>query len=471
MGFKRRFRRIWAARLGPALACIAVATGLAGGAFAKPAPDRTLRVLASNPRYFTNGSGRPVYLTGSHVWWNLAGDMTWDFCLRRPAVPFSYDSYLRELAGYGHNFIRLWAYGLTRWDSCGTIASLDLHPWPRTGPGLALDGKPRFDLRRFDPAYFNRLRDRVRRAEKRGFYVSVMLFEGWTVQFEEDGWGWRGNPFNPANNVNGIDADANRDGSGRELHTLAVPRITAVQDAYVRKVVDTVNSFDNVLYEIANESHLGSIPWQYRLIDLVKAYERRKPKRHPVGMTYVQGDHANASLLRSKADWISPYGGDWVKDPPPADGRKVVLLDTDHLCGVCGGSDFVWKSFLRGHNPIYMDPFDTHPDRFAARRAMGAARKVARAVDLARLRPRFELASTGYVLARPGVQYVVYQPGAEPFWLDVGREATYRGVWTNARDGRERLFGPRRLAGRAQLTAPWREPAVLRLRRWTPPRR
>ena len=29
-----------------------------------------LRVLAANPRYFTDGSGRAVYLTGSHTWDN-----------------------------------------------------------------------------------------------------------------------------------------------------------------------------------------------------------------------------------------------------------------------------------------------------------------------------------------------------------------------------------------------------------------
>ena len=35
-------------------------------AFAAP-----LRVLSSNPRYFTDGSGKAVYLTGSHTWSNL----------------------------------------------------------------------------------------------------------------------------------------------------------------------------------------------------------------------------------------------------------------------------------------------------------------------------------------------------------------------------------------------------------------
>ena len=42
---------------------------------------------------------------------------------------------------------------------------------------------------------------------------------------------------------------------GVEIYELLDPKITALQEAYVRKVVDTVNEFDNVLYEISNENH------------------------------------------------------------------------------------------------------------------------------------------------------------------------------------------------------------------------
>ena len=73
----------------------------------------------------------------------------------------------------------------------------------------------RFDLRRFDPAYFRRLRNRVLAAKARGIYVSVMLFEGWGLQWQGD-WRWRSHPFHAPNNVNGIEGDANDDGSGLE---------------------------------------------------------------------------------------------------------------------------------------------------------------------------------------------------------------------------------------------------------------
>ena len=80
------------------------------------------------------------------------------------------------------------------------------------------------------------------------------------------------------------------------------------------------------------------------------------------------------ALLAGPADWISPQNdgvsGDYQNDPPPADGRKVILSDTDHLWGVGGDFHWVWKSFVRGQNPIYMDPIqkdEAHPEKEAER--------------------------------------------------------------------------------------------------------
>jgi hypothetical protein len=68
-------------------------------------------------------------------------------------------------------------------------------------------------------------------------------------------------------------------GKGIETQTLKVPAITRIQEAYVRKVIDTVNDLDNVLFEIANESNFAhSKDWQYHMIRYVKAHERKKPK-------------------------------------------------------------------------------------------------------------------------------------------------------------------------------------------------
>ena len=69
----------------------------------------------------------------------------------------------------------------------------------------------------------------------------------------------------------------------------------------------------------------------------MKEYEKTKPRQHPVGMTYFDSGPRGTmdALLDSPADWISPGddGGrfDYAGDPPPADGRKVSLADTDHI--------------------------------------------------------------------------------------------------------------------------------------------
>jgi len=138
-----------------------------------------LRRHPTNPRYFTDDSGRAILLVGSHTWNNLV-----DMGPTDPPAPFDFDAYLDWLAGYPHNFFRLWTWELLSWNTQGNREKAPLvHrvyplPWKRTGPGAAVDGKPKFDLRQFDDEYFARLRHRVEAAGERGVYASVMLFEG-----------------------------------------------------------------------------------------------------------------------------------------------------------------------------------------------------------------------------------------------------------------------------------------------------
>jgi hypothetical protein len=385
------------------------------------AGSRLLRTSTVNPRYFTDGSGRAIYLTGSHVWWNLQGARTWRVdCENGRAAPFRYADYLDHLARHNHNFIRLWRIELTRWHECGDDVYVAPQPWLRTGPGRAYDGLPRFNLNRFDPAYFRRLRSRVLAARKRGMYVGVMLFEGWSSQFERQPWRSRGHPFHRGNNINRLDPDRNRDGTLLEIYGVDAPSVRKVQDAYVRRVIDTVGGLDNVLYEIANESGAFSIQWQYRMIDYVKRYERRKRLRpHPVGMTFVHGDWEGDALYRSRADWVAPKDIRHLTDPPAANARKVIVSDTDHHCGGCGDATFPWRTFMRGYHPIFMDEMESEPRAQALRRAMGVTRRYARRVPLLRMAPRGDLCSTRYCLVWPGRSYLAYQPERGAFTVDL----------------------------------------------------
>jgi hypothetical protein len=227
-----------------------------------------------------------------------------------------------------------------------------------------------------------------------------------------------------------------------------------------------------VLYEIANESDFTTTEWQYHMIRFIKSYESTKPKQHPVGMTSIgYGVDDLDRLLKSPADWISPNPDhfDYKNDPPPADGAKVVILDTDHLWGVGGGAPWVWKSFLRGLNPIWMDPWDkasvwepTPGNAEAVRNNLGYALRFAESMNLVAMKPRPELASTGYCLADAGVECLIYQPKPGEGFSVALKAGTYRYEWFNPIKGVSVDTGRLEAAnGKQQFKAPFEEDAVL----------
>ncbi|HEY3233485.1 MAG TPA: hypothetical protein VGJ84_02135, partial [Polyangiaceae bacterium] len=257
-----------------------------------------LRVHPENPRYFADRTGRALYVTGFHTWNNLV-----DMGPSDPPAAFEYDRYLEELERTNQNFIRLWAlHLLTAWKDKDWVGQF---PWQRTGPGEAVDGKPRFNLEQLDAAYFARLRERVAKARAKRIYVSVMLFEGWDAILSN-----RVRPdmfcFAGANNVNGVDITSSAcDGTLRGWVTLDDPKVLELQERYVRRVIEEVNEYDNVLFEICNEAGKDSHDWQDHLMQYVRDVERSLPLQHCVGQTGGMGT-LNQRTYQSGADWVSP---------------------------------------------------------------------------------------------------------------------------------------------------------------------
>jgi hypothetical protein len=450
-----------------------------------------LEVSKVNPRYFTVASRytaeeRAVYLTGSHVNNNFHdGAGPEKDCAEIPEK-FDFPAYLTWLKERGHNFIRLWRWELFKSQVAGGHFHIcaSPQPWMRSGASPAKDGKPKFDLSQFDEAYFNRLREYAIAAGNEGIYVSVMFFEGFSLTVSNRPDNLEGHPFFVANNVNGIGITSVVDYQVLPLD----PDIQALQEAYIRKVVDTVQDLPNVLYEVANESPgggtvdenfakllgLSEIPdwgdttqWQYWVINFVKGYEEKMGyTKHPIGMTMqfpvADQTKVNEPLFNSPADWISPGFDDdiftdgrnpmapgsppsrWFDDPPAANGRKVILSDTDHYSSMTSNTLWAWKSFLRGHNPILYDlgiiggvnPPDptlgspSYESHEATRYALGDTLRYAKRMKLIDMEPRGELSSTGYVLANPGVEYLVLEPSetAEPFTVTLPA-GTYKVEW------------------------------------------
>jgi hypothetical protein len=230
---------------------------------------------------------------------------------------------------------------------------------------------------------------------------------------------------------------------------------------------------------------------------------------HPIGMTMqfpvADQTKVNDPLFSSPADWISPGYDDeiftggrhpmapdsppsrWFDNPPASDGRKVVIIDTDHYAPGKGDALWAWKSFLRGHNPILMDfgiiagvnPPDPSvgspgvPPYAAfepARYAMGDTLRYAQKMNLIEMEPRGDLSSTGYVLVNPGEEYLVLQPSesAEAFTVELAA-GSYTVQWysVNSREtvdaGKVTVKGPTSVSFSAPFEAAG--PAVLYLKK------
>lgn len=427
-------------------------------AIAQPAPSPTngpLRVHPENPRYFADRSGRVVFLVGSHTWANFQ-NLTYDNAPSPP--PFDLKAYLAFMKARNHNFFRLWTWessfnpdplqGPTRYDPM---------PYERPGPGMATDGKPKYDVTKFNQAYFDRMRAEVIAARDNGIYASMMLFQGFSISGKGNVGGspWKGHPLYGPNNINGVDRGEGGPASG---HSLANPAIVALQEAWVKKVIETVNDLDNVLYEIINEDSGGeaNTAWQYHMIKFIQQQEAGMKQQHPVGMTvqYPKGEDETI-LLRSPATWISPHSKVFTND-----GTKVVLNDTDHSYfwiglkkdGVDAQRAWVWKNFTAGNQCQFMDPYldpshdpgrnspdGTKVDPYwePLRAAMGLSHTFATRMNLARAVPHPELSSTKFCLADPGKEYFVYLPEGGEAVVDLsGATGMLPVEWTHPTEAR-----------------------------------
>jgi hypothetical protein len=479
-------------------------------------------VSRRNPRYFEahggGHDGRIVYLTGAHVNNNFHDGMGMGADCPDEPDRFGFDAYLDWLVEHGHNFIRLWRWEQFRSQVGGGAvhACMSPQPWARTGQGEATDGKPKFDLTQWDPSFFDRLRERVSKASDRGIYVDVMLFEGFGLHLTPPPDNVEGHPFHAKNNVNGI-------GITSIVDYMRLPmdaRIQELQIAYIGKVLDTVHDLPNVLYEVANEASgqdadqtempgMPPIPgriadttnWQYWVIETVKRLERERGyDARPIGTTYLfpvaDPRKANDPLFASPADWISPGFDErfdpnadtsadpppshWYTDPPDADGRKVLLADTDHFSPMSADALWPWKALTRGHNPILYDlgivggvkppdpsvGFPSYDSLEDARLALGDTRHLADRLDLGLMVPASAISSTRYALAAEGQEYAVFQPEDGEFAVELPA-GDYIAEWFSLAE-RTWTDGTAVVVDEARgisFTPPFAGPAVLHLSR------
>jgi hypothetical protein len=301
---------------------------------ALPLAADPVKPAADNPYIFQNSKGQPLLLVGDYTWSTFSG------------VDYDYEAMFDTLEAHGLNFARVWVFWGYETEAGKRV---NFVPYARPGPGKANDGLPKYDLTKFDAAFFDRLRSMCEAARRRGINVQLVLFDAWMIKHPHL---WRLHAFHRDNNVNGVDGDPKNIGTGtdgeRGFCSLDNPKALEAQKAFIQKAVDAVNDFDNVYFEIANENFYN-VQWELRLCEFIHAYEKSKPKQHmampkdllshsSVVQTWdVKRVHAELMNKRNRRQPLI-FDTDWTITRDDADVRKSM-----------------WTAVLSGGHFNYMD--------------------------------------------------------------------------------------------------------------------
>jgi hypothetical protein len=242
---------------------------------------KPISVHPSNPHYFSYG-GKPIILISS-------GDIYYD--VFSPSQDFRV--YLDTLASYGNNFTRMYPAGCTAFVPADGADSI--LPWVKLKNG-------KFDLDRWNPAYFRRLHDFMGYARKKGVIVDACMFNGFTVEWAKlNNHCWPLLPFNPANNIQG-EGCSNMD----HFTSLLSPSNVKRQKEYIRKICGELSGYDNLIYDTSDEPDcLGNLPiglsnaWVEVMLEELHSADRG---RHLIAQTHIP------------APWFESGGKDWCKD-------------------------------------------------------------------------------------------------------------------------------------------------------------
>jgi hypothetical protein len=455
-------------------------------------------VVSDNPHYFKDANGAVLILTGSQTWNTLQ-----DWGSDGSPQALNFNAFIHFLTAHGQNFTLLWRVEMPKFCSLPATASsppdltVSPQPWMRTGPGKATDGGLKFDLTKFDQSYFDRLRTRTQALNNAGIYAGVYLFTGEFLNLfrcSSDGY-----PFTGANNINGIDDGYTGGPKGIATMTMTAPNaITRFQDAYVEKVIDTLNDLPNVLWIVSEEAPNNTEWWNNHLISHTRTYESGKQYQHPIGYAALIRS-PDETVYNSDADWVAPAAR---VSPTTSCGSgkpacKVNINDSDHsYFGMWNETpqqnrNYTWENFLNGSQVLFMDPYVveyprenrnlcvsptkgicTSPDpRYDnLRDNLGYTLKYSRKVNLALVAPHASLSSTGYCLAQTppvGAEYLVYAPAGGAFTMDLSAMPKSRMLtveWFNPTTGATIVKDPIRSGSSTQsFTPPFSGDAVLYL--------
>jgi len=237
---------------------------------AQAAITAPLTICSVNPHYLENG-GKPVVLLGAGRVY--PGDME-GHLFEEYVSPYRYRDAIDFMAANKVNYGRIWH--MQPWYSPNV-----LWPWARTGPGTANDGQPKYDLTKWDAAFWAEMRDACAYAASKDIYLEIDLFEECGMESDQSSGNgthrWSYHPFNPSNNINGLSlpsgSSSTVDGIP-EFYNLSDSKLKSLQELYVNKLLAETSGYPNIFYEICNE-YTGPSDWESYWIDYLAARTSR----------------------------------------------------------------------------------------------------------------------------------------------------------------------------------------------------
>lgn len=239
------------------------------------AAELPLKLHPANPHYFVYQSKPTVLITSAEHYAAVLN------------LRFDYGRYLDELGRHGFNLTRVFSgtyreaaadpHGRTPL-SPGLGPENFISPWALSDVEGGYDGR-KYDLDRWNPAYFERLKSFCRRAHSRGVVVELVLF----CRMYSDRSHWKVSPLHPDNNLQGA---AWRGLGHQRFMTLDSKELVERQKAVTRKIVSELRDVPNVYIEIANEPASGPHDspfakevhaWHEAIIDAVVTAESTLP--------------------------------------------------------------------------------------------------------------------------------------------------------------------------------------------------
>lgn len=243
--------------------------------------------FAANPRYL-EFRGRPRIIVGSGEHYGSLLN-----------AEFDYETYFQKLGELGLNHTRVFSGTYRERPGHFGIENNNLAPRPGRFISPWLEVEPdRFDLGTPNPDYLPRLRDILERASDAEVIVELVLFCFW---YGDDHW--QASPMHPNRNTAGV-GPKDRD----LVFTVDGNDLLPVQESFVRSIVEGVNEFDNLYFEVCNEPysrHDGTayLDWQHHIVELIHRTEAGLPNRHEIAVNYqnrayvIPDVHPEVSIL------------------------------------------------------------------------------------------------------------------------------------------------------------------------------